>query len=254
MAKKKGKRQAEYTKQKKRVKALQKSMEKRGYIFTDTSFVTRLGNALEKASTTATRFLKNITPRKLQEKSLWVDPETGEAVPGVVGRRRERQKAYKKGREKQKFPPGPGPEPPAPPPEPPTPPGPGPDPIPEYGDEILLVIENMIYTWSPSTLWSDTLEILKRADKNTALNILEGAIMDLGRERVARNAQDNARQIIYLLDQILYASGSKNVTGRIGQQRNLSHFASLIRGRALTQEEAQRIQEAIDAEAHYGQV
>lgn len=258
MAKKGKKKNTEYQKQKKRVKALKTSMEKRGFFFPDVSFTERLSKAFDKATSTATRFLKGLTPRKMQEKSLYVDVETGEVISGVAGRRKERQKAYEKGREPKPVhtPPGPGPEPLALPaaPQPPKPPEPGPEPIPEYGDEVLMVIENLINTWSPSTIWSDTLETLKMADKNVALNILEGAIMDLGRERVARNAQDNARQIIYILDQILYASGSKNVTGRVGQQQNLADFAALIRGGALTKEEAQRIEDAINAERYEDEV
>lgn len=257
MAKKGKKKQSEYQKQKKRVKALKKSMEKRGYIFPDVSFVERLTKAFEKSTSTATRFLKGLTPGKMQEKSIYVDVMTGEVISGVAGRRKERQKAYKKGRQPTPpTPPGPEPTPPTPPgpePTPPTPPGPGPEPTPpiepEFTDEALRVLENMIVEWTPLGSWSDTFKILKEQDRNTAYNILMGAIDDLGREQVARNCQNNAVTLTWILDHILYDSGEANVgPGREGQRANLAHFTTLVRSGAITLQQARAIDEAMESD------
>lgn len=248
MAKKGKKKQSEYQKQKKRVKALKTSMEKRGYIFPDISFNERLSKAFEKASPTATRFLKGLTPRKMQEKSLYVDVETGEVISGVAGRRKERQKAYEKGRQPK---PEPAPTPPGPEP---TPPGPGPGlapaPLPpDFTDEALRVLENMVAEWTPLGSWSDIFKMLKEQDRNTAYNILMGAIDDLGREQVARNCQNNALTLTWLLDRILYDSGEANVgPGREGQRANLAEFTTLVRSGAISSQKAKEIEESMESD------
>lgn len=104
----------------------------------------------------------------------------------------------------------------------------------------LETLENLISSWSPQSHWTTALTIIKTRDKNVAKNILLNAIAELGRETVAKNCENAAKEIIPLLEEILYASGSKEGNFKDGRTQvnfDIVYFQSLLLGRPVTPEE-----------------
>lgn len=87
----------EYRKERKRVRDLIRRMKQRGYIDLDDV----LPPIPKKITEGSVRRLKEITPKKLQEKARYVTPG-GQVVSGTRGRWMERQRAAKKISETQK--------------------------------------------------------------------------------------------------------------------------------------------------------
>lgn len=85
----------EYRKERKRVRDLVNRMKKRGYIDLD-DVIPPIPKRITQGSI---RRLKELTPRKLQEKARYVVPETGEVVSGRKGRLLERKRATEKAKE-----------------------------------------------------------------------------------------------------------------------------------------------------------
>lgn len=85
----------EYRKERKRVRDLVNRMKKRGYIDLD-DVIPPIPKRITEGSI---RRLKELTPRKLQEKARYVVPETGEKVSGRKGRLLERKRATEKAKE-----------------------------------------------------------------------------------------------------------------------------------------------------------
>lgn len=85
----------EYRKERKRVRDLVNRMKKRGYIDLD-DVIPPIPKRITQGSI---RRLKELTPRKLQEKARYVEPETGEVVSGRKGRLLERKRATEKAKE-----------------------------------------------------------------------------------------------------------------------------------------------------------
>lgn len=107
-------------------------------------------------------------------------------------------------------------------------------------DRVLETLENMIDTWSPNSNWTASLTIVKTKDKNIAKNLLRNAIDQLGREQVAKNCESKAEEIIPLLEEILYASGSKEGNFKDGRTQvnfDIIRFQNMLLGRATTPEE-----------------
>lgn len=105
---------------------------------------------------------------------------------------------------------------------------------------VLETLEDMINQWSPSSNWSNSLSIVKTKDKNLAKAILNSAIMQQGREQVAKNCEKYAAEIIPMLEEILYASGSKEGNFKDGRTQvnfDIIRFQSMLLDRATTPEE-----------------
>lgn len=105
---------------------------------------------------------------------------------------------------------------------------------------VFETLENMINQWSPSSNWSTSLTIVKTKDKNLAKAILNSAIMQQGREQVAKNCEKYAAEIIPMLEEILYASGSKEGNFKDGRTQvnfDIIRFQSMLLDRATTPEE-----------------
>lgn len=105
---------------------------------------------------------------------------------------------------------------------------------------VLETLEYMINQWLPSSNWSNSLSIVKTKDKNLAKAILNSAIMQQGREQVAKNCEKYAAEIIPMLEEILYASGSKEGNFKDGRTQvnfDIIRFQSMLLDRATTPEE-----------------
>lgn len=107
-------------------------------------------------------------------------------------------------------------------------------------DSVLNQLQYLIDTWQPDPNWTASLTIYKTRDKNVAENILNSAIEQLGREQVAKNCEDKASEIIQKLEEILYASGSKEGNFKDGRTQvnfDIIEFQNMLLGRVTTAQE-----------------
>lgn len=105
---------------------------------------------------------------------------------------------------------------------------------------VLEKLEEMIAMWQPDPNWTAALTIYKTRDKGVAENILNSAISQIGREQVAKNCEEKAEQIIAKLEEILYASGSKEGNFKDGRTQvnfDIIDFQNMLLGRPTTPEE-----------------
>lgn len=123
--------------------------------------------------------------------------------------------------------------------------------LPREIDQVLSMIEDLVNHWDESITWSNSLKAVKRADKDTLKNILDGAIQSLGREQVALNCLEHQDDLMDIVNRVLYESGDKYKqygvdSGRTGVQRDLNKFRELLYGRSLTVDESREISEMME--------
>ena len=123
--------------------------------------------------------------------------------------------------------------------------------LPREIDQVLSMIEDLVNHWDESITWSESLKNVKRADKDTLKNILDGAIQSLGREQVAMNCLEHQDDLMDIVNRVLYESGDKYKqygidSGRTGVQRDLNKFRELLYGRSLTVDESREISEIME--------
>ena len=123
--------------------------------------------------------------------------------------------------------------------------------LPREIDQVLSMIEDLVNHWDESITWSNSLKAVKRADKDTLKNILDGAIQSLGREQVALNCLEHQDDLMDIVNRVLYESGDKYKqygvdSGRSGVQRDLNKFRELLYGRSLTVDESREISEMME--------
>ena len=119
---------------------------------------------------------------------------------------------------------------------------------PEEEDAVFTHLEELIERWEPSSNWTELFIGIKEGDVKTVRDVLYSAINEVGRNEVARNAQNNP-QLEELLEGILYDSGSKEYdfsTGRSQVNADINKFKSLLLGRSLTPDESMDLQDLID--------
>lgn len=117
------------------------------------------------------------------------------------------------------------------------------DTLPHEAEIILDRIYSEIERWQPDPRWSSQLENIKRDDTNQLRSVIDGAINQLGRERVIRNLAANAEEFEALCMEIMYVSGSARVElGREGVRIDLVKITQFVWGRSLTVEESQILQ------------
>lgn len=107
-------------------------------------------------------------------------------------------------------------------------------------ENVLATLEEMIRAWQPLPNWTPSLVIIKTKDKNLAKAILNSAIVQIGRVLVASNCEKHAEEIIPLLEEILYGSGSKEGNfkdGRTQVNADIIAFQSMLLDRPTTPEE-----------------
>lgn len=223
-----------YKKQEKRIKSFYRRAEKRGYRF-DTKEIFDVTKTITQKEL---KRLSQLTPRKLYETATYLDPMSGKTVSGTEGRVIERRAAYYKGREKQMATPY--------------------TPI-QYDDDyyswmyehqydytppdtttdILQNVEELfdiIGSYEHKESWSPDFRRIKTNDKNMLVNMLNGAIQQLGREQVALNIESNANELKNQIEAVLYGnSGNK----KDGVQPNLLKIHEMLFQRAPNMSEAE---------------
>lgn len=226
-----------YKKQEKRIKSFYRRAEKRGYRFdTKETF-----DVTKRITQKELKRLSQLTPRKLYETATYLDPSSGKTVSGTEGRVIERRTAYYKGREKQMATPY----------------------TPEYIDysdyehsvqeydysppdtttDILQNVEELfevIDSYEHKDNWSPEFRRIKTNDKNMLVNMLTGAISQLGRKQVALNIEANANELKNQIEAVLYGnSGNK----KDGVQPNLLKIHEMLFQRSPDMWEAEQYME-----------
>lgn len=120
--------------------------------------------------------------------------------------------------------------------------------LPRETEVAFKRIEDMINNWSPSSLWSEELKRIKTNDRNTLKSVLDGAVSSLGREQVIRNCIGNEYELIGIVQQVLYMSGStyKEYSAREGVQIDIQKFTEILYGRPLTVAESKDITDMME--------
>lgn len=222
----------EYTKERQRIKNFITRAKKRGYIFPD--------DILEQRPKTITKQdvkrLKSIKPEDIYEKGYYlINPETGEVVSGLKGREHERRKTAEKAKQtrqekirlqqektqaQQEKNPKSRPEP-------------------QLVDVVLKHMEDEIDRWDGNTGWSVYTKGKKERDRGKARSLLNMAIQQHGRDGLAIIAEQNADELLYYLEIILYDSDGKN--GAVSEAFN--QFIDILFGGSLSMEESSEIEE-----------
>lgn len=227
-----------YKKQEKRIKSFYRRAEKRGYRF-ETKEIFDVTKTITQKEL---KRLSQLTPRKLYESATYLDPVSGKTVSGTEGRVIERRAAYYKGREKQMATPY--------------------TPI-QYDDDyyswmyehqydytppdtttdILQNVEDLfevIDSYEHKDNWSPEFRRIKTNDKNMLVNMLTGAISQLGRRQVAENIEANANELKNQIEAVLYGnSGNK----KDGVQPNLLKIHEMLFQRSPDMWEAEQYME-----------
>lgn len=225
----------EYKKELARIKRFIKSAEKRGYSFAgyeppkEPKIIT--AKSVER--------LKAITPKTLYAKTSYCDLILGQRVTGTeeqkLIRSRASRKAYHTRLKKlaevsaktEKFPSKDTSEY--------SQPGQPPSDV----DDVLRSLYELIAQWKPDQRWNEGFVRIKEHDKNVLKNIIDGAVNDLGRRQVAINAQTQATRIKDLAWYICYGYSGRDKDR--STQADIVELTNILRGRALTTEEAKQI-------------
>lgn len=220
-----------YNKEIKRLKNFIRRAQKRGYSFSNYSIPEKPKRITKKSI----EKLKLITPKQLYEKSTYYDIITDTRISGTEAQRLIRSRAAKKAAQTRfaKHTKSARTEAGKPPVE---------------SDDVLQYIFELIAQWSPDIRWSDGFTRLKEHDKNVMANEIRGAINELGEQQVARNAQINAAEVKTLAWHICYGNSGDKKDGSFNA--DLVSLLALLKGRALSQQEAKRLQDRVDSEAY----
>lgn len=118
-----------------------------------------------------------------------------------------------------------------------------------YLDKLIEKINKYI----PKAKWSANFTSIKQGDVDKATRIISNAQSQIGRDLVAENAKNHSEALGYLINEILYGSGSSEYdfkSGRSHVQSCLTQFTNLLLGRSMTYEESKDFTE-MDEENDY---
>lgn len=102
--------------------------------------------------------------------------------------------------------------------------------------ETLNTIRQIIADWMPDSRWSPWFTRVKESDKNIIERILDSAIEKEGEDVVAARLEKNAPYVITLVESALYESKDREEV-----RRAINEFAEILKGGALTSEEAREM-------------
>ena len=200
--------QQEWKKEIKRLKQFIRRAKKRGYTFNE-DVIPETPKRITKKRLSE---IKGIKPDILYAQAEYFNAETGETITGTEGRTLERKRSARKGQlTKQRK---------------------ASHNLPRESDNVLRHIEQMIADWQPMPNWSAYFVSAKKEDKTRLESILQSSIIEIGRTNTARRLQNTATNVFDLADRIMYASDEDQV------QLDLVEFATILKGRSLTPEEA----------------
>ena len=220
---------SEYMRERRRIQSWLRRAVGRGF---ETQY--RLPTIPKRITEASVRRLAKITPEYLYNKSVWVNPNTGEIFEGQSAKKAQRQFVRQA---KQKTPEIKVKKP-------------KPEELPRFSDIVLSNIESEINNWQAKEYWTPGLTQVKEAEKNKAQRILQGAINKLGREQVARNLEANAFELNDIIANILYGSGK--IEGNFKDSRtqvneDLVRFRNICYAQeSMTQQEAIELSEAME--------
>lgn len=204
--------QKEWEKELKRLQQFIRRAKKRGYTFSE-DVIPETPKRITKKQLSK---IKGINPQTLYSQAEFYNPETGETISGIEGRKFERKRSARKGLQTRqnkrqstlKHS------------------------LPQESDNVLRHIEQMIADWQPMSNWSAYFSEAKREDKTRLETVLQSSITEKGRIETARSLQNTATNVIDLADRVMYSSDEDQV------QLDLVEFATILKGRSLTPEEA----------------
>ena len=101
--------------------------------------------------------------------------------------------------------------------------------------------------WEPNHTWSKSLINIKNRDVNKAARIISDAVKRYGLAQVAKNINDNATEVSDILYAAMYmGSGRDFIEGRNTVQRDLQRLEEILRGETLTLDEAQEFTDQME--------
>lgn len=174
--------------------------------------------------------LIELTPKEIRKNSVYVDPSTGEVYEGLdvvkshhtakASVARVRQKSDPKPKQitastrrkrRTKIPPKEN----------------------NLNLQIIDDIKRMIESFEPRVYWSDSFKLGKYQKRSMIDIMLYDEIREHGEYAVAHRLEQNATELIALVERILYDSDSRDA-----DNFNMSRFVELLIGRPLTQDES----------------
>lgn len=244
----KSKNRKAWDKQVARLKRLKTRAEKRGYQFSG-DFIPKTPKIVTKKA------LENISKKKgliAYEDSIWVNPDTGEAMPGTERRKQERSEAAQKAAETRKRKKERGPETPESPESPETPEQPQEPERPGAPDDTeghFHVIEQIIQKFGgiPAVKYGGRYQNL--IDLETGKQMCVDLLLDEWDERTERGEgaayagylRAIESQLAHEIDEIIYHDSDQSTV-----DGHYTYIASLIKAANLTMEDFQEIESAYD--------
>ena len=116
--------------------------------------------------------------------------------------------------------------------------------------ETLYNVQAELQNWIPDSQWSTGLSDAKTQDKNILESMLQGAIDEYGEETVARRLKEHASEVLSIVQEILYASGSKEGNFKDGNTQvnyDITLMSSILTGGNLTQLERKHLAEVAES-------
>lgn len=206
--------QQAWKKELKRLQQFIRRAKKRGYIFPD-DVIPETPKRITKKQLLK---IKGINPQTLYSQAEFYNPTTGETISGVEGRKFERKRSARKAQATKIF-------------------------LPRQRDLVLQNIIDLINQFTPSSLWSDYWTQKKETDKNKLQSLLDNAIAQEGADVAAERLQNYAGDIERIINSILYGSDEEQL------QFDMVEFATIIKGRSLTQQESSELTDLMESQA-----
>lgn len=212
--------QQAWEKELKRLQQFIHRAKKRGYTFSE-DVIPETPKRITKKQLSK---IKGINPQTLYEQAEFYNPETGETISGVEGRKFERKRSAKKAQltkaikqaQNTKIS------------------------LPKQTDLVLQNIRDLINQFAPSSLWSNYWTQKKEEDKNKLQSLLDNAIAQEGENVIVERLENYAGDIERIINSILYGSDEEQV------QFDLVEFATIIKGRSLTQQESSELTDLME--------
>lgn len=214
--------QQEWKKELKRLQQFIRRAKKRGYTFPD-DVIPETPKRITKKQLSK---IKGINPQTLYAQAEYYNPDTGEILSGLEGRKFERKRSARKAQLTKAIKQAQDTE----------------ISLPRQTDLALQNIRDLINQFTPSSLWSDYWTQKKEGDKNKLQSLLDNAIAQEGEDVVAERLQNYAGDIERIINSILYGSDEEQI------QFDMVEFATIIKGRSLTAQESSELTDLMESQ------
>lgn len=270
--------QAQYNKERGRIKRLKTNLEKQGYIFPNENILPAIPKRVTEGSI---RKLQRISQGTVARKGLYVKPETGETITGRTQfakthkpkgnkhktKKTPKQKAkktrsdyYKKSSKKNgtKFPPT------------------------EAEEVVFNTFEEITHesimspdlyhfdesgykteegvstalyeefveklrSWEPKSVWSKSLINIKNRDVQKTAKILSEGVKKYGLHQVAKNINDNSYEVSEIIYSAMYVGSGKDfIAERQNIERNFLRLEEILGGHILDKDETQEFADQVE--------